>query len=412
MVELKSGYIMKNNIVTRILLSAITPVMAAGCLESTVGPIDKDTVPPGPLKDVTWTPTPGGAEISYEYPTDSDLLYANASLTKKDGTVLDFKASLYTNILNIEGLGDTDTYTVKLEAVDRSENRSEPVYIDITPDTPPVMKAIETIDVVADFGGITVSFENETRANLVFEVYTANEDNVMENVETFYTELASGSFSVRGFDAVEREFQIRVRDTFGNWSDTWSGKFTPIYEKELDKSLWQEYILPGDADCNSWSCKMEYIWDGRISADADGQTGCHTGSDGGSEPKYFTFDLGVKAKLSRFTLWPLQDDKHYFNDVSPRQYEIWGCADTPPADGSWDNWVRLIEYEVIKPSGYPVGNLSEDDRIAGQNGDSANFPADAPAVRYIRFKSIKNWVGNSNVTFTEITLWGDDSVEQ
>ena len=391
---------------------AVAPAMLAGCLESTVGPIDHDTVAPGPLTDVVWTPIPGGAEITYEYPTDSDLLYANASLTKKDGTVLEFKASLYTNILTIEGLGDTDTYRVKLEAVDRSENRSEPVYVDIVPDTPPVMKAIETLDVIADFGGITISFENETQANLVFEVYTPGDDGEMENVETFYTELASGSFSVRGYDPVEREFQVFARDTYGNWSQPYVGKFTPIYEKELDKSLWKEYILPGDAECTAWSCKMEYIWDGRISADADGQTGCHTGSDSGTEPKHFTFDLGVKAQLSRFTLWPLQDDKHYFNDASPRKYEIWGCADTPPEDGSWDGWVKLIEFENIKPSGYATGILSEDDRIAGQNGDSANFPLDAPAVRYIRFKSIKNWVGNSNVTFTEITIWGDDRVEQ
>ena len=68
--------------------------------------------------------------------------------------------------------------------------------------------------------------------------------------------------------------------------------------------------------------------------------------------------------------------------------------------------------ENKKPSGLPVGTLSEDDRTAARNGDSANFPISSPAVRYIRIKCLKNWSGNSNIAFTEITLWGDDKVDQ
>lgn len=241
---------------------------------------------------------------------------------------------------------------------------------------------------------------------------TANEENVMTVVETFYTALPAATFSVRGYEDVPREFRIRVRDKYDNYSETFVGTYTPVYEKLLDKSLFRELILPGDADCNAWSCKMEYIWDGRIVADSDGRTGCHTGSDGSRVPKYFTFDMGVKAKLSRFQLWQLQDDKHWYNDVSPRNYQIWGCAGTPPADGSWDDWVLLAEVENVKPSGYPVGVLSEDDRIAGRNGDSGNFSSDLPAVRYIRIRCLKNWSGNTNMTFTEISFWGDDKVQQ
>lgn len=382
------------------------------CIKSTVEPIENDGSAPGPLTDVTWKAIPGGAEISYELPKDNDLLYARASFTTKSGIRREFKASIYTNTLRIEGIGDTDTYNVLLEAVDRSENHSAPVYIDITPDTPPVVQAFESLDVTEDFGGITVSFTNETKADLVLEVLTANEENVMTVVETFYTALPAATFSVRGYEDVPREFRIRVRDKYDNYSETFVGTYTPVYEKLLDKSLFRELILPGDADCNAWSCKMEYIWDGRIVADSDGRTGCHTGSDGSRVPKYFTFDMGVKAKLSRFQLWQLQDDKHWYNDVSPRNYQIWGCAGTPPADGSWDDWVLLAEVENVKPSGYPVGVLSEDDRIAGRNGDSGNFSSDLPAVRYIRIRCLKNWSGNTNMTFTEISFWGDDKVQQ
>lgn len=396
----------------KLILCGTLLTLWSSCIKSTVEPIENDSSAPGPLTDVTWKAIPGGAEISYELPTDNDLLYARASYTTKTGVRREFKASIYTNTLRIEGIGDTDTYNVLLEAVDRSENHSAPVYIDIIPDTPPVVQAFESLDVTEDFGGITISFTNETKADLVFEVLTANEENEMTVVESFYTALPSATFSVRGYEDTPREFQIRVRDKYDNYSETFVGTYTPVYEKLLDKSLFRELLLPGDADCNAWSCKMEYIWDGRIVADSDGRTGCHTGSDGSRVPKYFTFDMGVKAKLSRFQLWQLQDDKHWFNDVSPRNYQIWGCADTPPSDGSWDNWVLLTEVENIKPSGYPVGVLSEDDRIAGRNGDSGNFANDLPAVRYIRIRCLKNWSGNTNMTFTEISFWGDDKVQQ
>ena len=56
--------------------------------------------------------------------------------------------------------------------------------------------------------------------------------------------------------------------------------------------------------------------------------------------------------------------------------------------------------------------LTEDDRIAGRNGDSGNFSSDLPAVRYIRIRCLKNWSGNTNMTFTEISFWGDDKVQQ
>lgn len=400
------------NMTRQALVIGLSASMLCGCIKSTVGPIDKDTTAPGPLTDVKWEPIPGGAIISYEYPKDGDLLYANASLTRKDGSVREFKASLYSNSLKIAGIGDTDTYSVKLTAVDRSENHSEPVYIDITPDTPPVMKTYESLDVMADFGGITISFKNESKEDLMFEVYTASKENEssIELVKTFYTGLETGIFSVRGYEDSPREFQIRIRDKYLNWSETWKGTFTPIYEKELDKSLFKEMRLPTDAETTAWGQKMEYIWDGEIKSDGQGQEGCHTGTDPGI--KWFTFDLGVKAKLSRFSLWFLQDDKHYFGDASPRQYEIWGCPDTPAQDGSWDGWTRLIKMENKKPSGLPTGSLTEDDRIAARAGDNANFPTDVPAVRYIRIKCLKNWSGNSNIAFTEITFWGDDKVGQ
>jgi hypothetical protein len=111
--------------------------------------------------------------------------------------------------------------------------------------------------------------------------------------------------------------------------------------------------------------------------------------------------------VSRFTLWQIQDDRHSFNDKSPRQYEVWGRADEP-TDGSWDGWTLLLEMESIKPSGLPLGVLTEYDRNAILQGDQANFAIELGEMRYIRIKCLKSWTGDYNMCFTELSFWGND----
>lgn len=381
-----------------------------GCQTDFVKPLESDKEAPSPVRDVAYVKQPGAVMLSYTLPSDPDLLYVAARYTNKQGKQHEFKASYFTNILFVEGFGDTDTYSVDVYAVDRSENYSEPVRIQVTPDTPPVQAAYESLEIVPDFGGMTFSFNNEARADLTIYVSTPNVDNEMANAETFYTGLPKATFSVRGYLDTSRDFEIYFQDKWGNSSQVRKENLTPIYETELNKSKFREVFLPGDFPCTSYDSKMEYIWDGRAAADGDGQAGAHTGIEEHKGPTWFTFDLGVLAKLSRFNLKFVQDDKHFYNDVSPKTYEIWGCAELDKS-GSWDSWTRLLQITNEKPSGLPGGELTEDDRLAAREGDNANFPLDASRVRYIRIKCIDNWTGNSNMVFTEVTFWGDDKPE-
>ncbi len=74
--------------------------------------------------------------------------------------------------------------------------------------------------------------------------------------------------------------------------------------------------LQNDSRVDSYDGKMEYVWNGRISKDGDsGGVGLHTGTGTKDGPAVFTFDLGVLAKLSRFALWAIQDEKHFYNDM-------------------------------------------------------------------------------------------------
>ena len=64
--------------------------------------------------------------------------------------------------------------------------------------------------------------------------------------------------------------------------------------------------------------------------------------------------------------------------------------------------VLFREFESIKPSGLPLGQVSDDDiRYAWENGEEWNVPLEAPAIRYIRFVAQETWGNASAVQMLE-----------
>jgi hypothetical protein len=145
------------------------------------------------------------------------------------------------------------------------------------------------------------------------------------------------------------------------------------------------------------------MWDEKITAE-----GNMWHSADGPMPMQVTFDLGVTAKLSRFTLWQRQGQWIY-NHGNPKQYEIWGSVN-PPSDGSWTNWEKLVECTSVKPSGQPTGMNSSEDVAAAARGEEFNIPLSAPRVRYIRVKVLESWIGKGGQAahISEMTFYGND----
>ena len=144
----------------------------AGCQTDFVKTLENDSEAPALVRDVTYVKMPGSVLLTYTLPSDPDLLYVASSYTNKEGKKYEFKASYFTNTLLVEGFGDMDTYSLDVYAVDRSENYSAPVNIQVSADTPPVQAAYETLEVQPDFGGMTFSFANTSRADLKVYVST------------------------------------------------------------------------------------------------------------------------------------------------------------------------------------------------------------------------------------------------
>ena len=106
------------------------------------------------------------AIITYTLPQDEDLLYVKAVYSLKEGVMSESRSSVYSDTLKVEGFGDTREREVKLIAVDRSKNESPEVVTKINPLEPPIAKIGETLDLIADFGGVQATWENPDRAEI------------------------------------------------------------------------------------------------------------------------------------------------------------------------------------------------------------------------------------------------------
>ena len=134
---------------------------------------------------------------------------------------------------------------------------------------------------------------------------------------------------------------------------------------------------------NYWGFSLSNIWNGNTNWEANSM--CHSG-DAEGWPQWFTFDLGMLTKPDRYRYWQrLQEAYLYEKGDNPRKWELYGRADTPPADGSWDGYAKA--------------------------GELFMFPEDTPPIRYIRWKTSETFSGKHTVHFQQITFWGEDLSE-
>ena len=365
------------------------------CNESSIGqqPLDK-AAPPAPTNAVVENLN-GGAVIKYDIPVSDDLLYVKATYKIKN-TTRESKSTYYTNSIEVSGFGDTKEYEVELRSVDRSRNESEPLIVTINPLTPPVDLISDSFNLLASFGGVQLTWENNTRADIIISFMASDSTGVLVDVEDVYSSVPEGKHTLRGFDTTEREFAVYARDRWDNYSDTVSIITTPYFEEEVDKSTFKEAWLPGDAA--STGHRVAYIWDNIIDV---GSGFWHTNAE--DLPIRCTFDMGVTAQLSRYKLW--QRPGFYYTHNNPKKWELWGSINPNP-DGSLDeSWTLLDSYESFKPSG--DGPLTNEDKEYAEKGEEFEVPIDAPAVRYIRFVMYENWSGGNIAQIAEMSFWGD-----
>ena len=181
-------------------------------------------------------------------------------------------------------------------------------------------------------------------------------------------------------------------------------------ERELDKSKFKEVKLSGDIGINEWGTNMSNIWDDKYGYEEENGFSQADDSQSTLLPQSFTFDLGVLTELTSFRLW--QRSKNAFetfiyNSANCKKWEIWGCNQMPSTEYDEKEWTKLMDCEITKPSGLPIGQINDDDIAAADEGHEFIFPEGLPPVRYIRFTVKETWNGTNNTFFVqEVSFYG------
>lgn len=361
---------------------------------------------PGIVNVMGYEQVPGGATIKFEAPKDEDLLYIKIKYTLDNGKEMTARASLYTNETTVEGFADTNPKTLEISAVNKMNKEGEVVTTEITPGKPAFITALEDIKVSPTFGGIYVATNNDSRNYLIFDVSTKDGNGQWVVNHTEYTTLKNVNFALRGFESEAQDFKVRVRDLFGNVSRDTVFTETPLYEEQLDRTKCKGLVLPTDYRMDNAGHNLDYLFNGDKGKDSWNYAhGYNVNLE--EFPVWFTIDMGQKAQLSRYTIWERSmGGSLYYREGAIKTWEVWGCSDTPPQDGSWDGWVKLMDCESVKPSGYPVGQLSEEDINYQAKGEDFTFPDGIPPVRYLRFKILTTWDGMGLVVMQQMWFYG------
>ena len=395
-------------------LLLLTTIFTLACKEDNInkpyGPNDGRA--PGKVTPIAYLRTPGGANISFKAPPDEDLLYVKARYTLSTGQPMEARVSAYTSQITVEGFGDTLAKEITFTAVDRMNNEGLAETYSIIPGEPSYIKAFSSVSMSTTFGGIFITMNNPDKGNIIAELTTSDSLGNQYIAHTEYTSRDQIGFAVRGFNTDLRRFGISVRDPWGNRSGTEYIEIEPLFEKELDRNKYAELIMDNDVALNLWGCSLSKMWNGKTDWGTHYSEMVHSVDIVEPWPAWFTFDLGVNAKLSRLKYWQRLDDQLLYTHGNIREWEVYGRLDRP-ADGSWDGWTLLMLCESIKPSGMPLGieSFDEEDKEYAMAGEEFLFPAEAPISRYIRIKVLRNWSDTRFINFQQMWFFGQDDTD-
>lgn len=389
------------------LLAVLNLALLIGCEENILKPISEDGVAPGKVQVVQVTPLHGGFEVEYTLPDDKDLLYVKAEYELVGGVTGRVKVSYFDNKLTVLGFGDTNERTVKLYAIDRSENQSEPVEFKAAPLAPPVSLIHDSLRISSDFGGAKFTWINRTAAPISIEIFT--EDTLTHDlvkVNTVYTSQVESKFSLRNMKSVPTKFAAVIRDRWDNVSDTIypeGGVLTPLFEEKLDKTKMRKIVLASDTKWDAWGFRYENLYDDDFNSTS------HTQGDH-PWPQIFTIDLGVKVTMSRFRVYMRGPENRdwFYGHGNPKKYDVYGAAVMPANPDDLTQWQKLRPVCIsTKPSG--LAQNTDEDIQHGLNGDEYDFDqTEYPSeIRYFRMVVWETWDGAGYVDFNELSWWGN-----
>jgi len=377
------------------------------CSEDNHSAYGGDGIAPGKVVINSVENTAGGAVIRFTPPNDPDLLYIKGKYSDENNIQKEVVVSSYIDSLSIIGFGLTGNYPVDVTAIDIGDNESEPETVIISPLEAPIHAILESIEGAQDFGGINISYQNPTRAEVSLNMSVEEENGEIVFKESFYTSQANSSYSFRGYDSEPTIFVIYVEDRWGNQTTRKSFEITPLEDEFLDKGFFSIVSMPGDESFSEYGFSANQIWDGSWS----NQWNCgHTNFL--PLPHQLTLDLGQTASLNRFKLYQ-RGGSELYKHGNPKVFRMYGRSNLEnlpiyDPDDPGDGWIFLGEFESFKPSGLPPGSNTDEDYLFQDNGEDFvfSFESQQHNIRYVRLVNLESWNNQMVTVIGELSFWG------
>jgi hypothetical protein len=366
-----------------------------------MGPISGSSGKPEPVEILDTVTVPGGVIVNYKIPPINDIIEIKAVYTLTNGQKRESSSSFYTSFMTIDGYNDTGEHEALIYTINRAREMSDAVTVKFRPGESALSKATKSMQIISDFGGVNFSWRNPDKAVLIFEFYTENEQGEMVTMNIVSSKIDSTNISFRGYDTVPRKFAVNIRDNFGNLSGIIypEGEYiTPLFEIKLDKKIQRIMNLQGDANWDNWEGRAANFIDDDI------LTITHTANN--AIPAPVTIDIGKKAKLSRIIMHQRVEVSNIYASGHPRTIEMYSTDEENPT-GDWSTWAYWGTYTAIKPSGAPLGTVTDEDRAEAFKGHDFSLPLEMPPTRYVRVNFIEPWqAGSTAIHAGELTLYG------
>lgn len=385
---------------TKYLTFILTLLFLSSCSEKEQLPISASLGKPGVVTNVVVEPSAGGSSISYKIPDSEDLLAVKCVYTLFDGKEKEVTASYYENKLTIQGYNDTLEHTATLYAVNRAQELSDPVVVKFRPKESPLSKAIKTVTIENDFGGARFNWRNPEKEPLNVEFFGPDSLGQMSMLKILTSDIEKNTYSIRGYDPKLYKFSIVMSDNYNNYSDTISAEVLPMFEEILDKRKMSVMNLANDKSLTNWEGKDSYIID-----DDHSTFGCFGANALPGAP--MTIDLGAVAKLSRFVVHQRYFPNTYYSHGNPKTMEVYICDHKPDQSGDWSEWTKVMDCEIVKPSGSPGSTVTDLDLETAKNGHEFTFDLALLPARYVRIVLLTAWGGTTFSNIAELDFYGD-----
>lgn len=417
-----------------LLVLTVTPFLT-GCQDEMKS---SDTTPPGMITNIEFTAENGGGYFTYTIPTDEDYLYVRGEYVIDDGRLISKTSSVYSDTLFIEGLGQVKEYQVKLFAVDRNNNESDPVIMRVTPLLPSTAAILETVQVQPGFSSIVIDWVNEQELPVTVYVNVKVGDTEVTKIKA--SNLQEDRFSIDNLQGEPHSVSVFIRDSYENKTENKSfGEVTPHVDGPISKDSWgflRDQLLYGnkwdyESDPNPFEQKpypeyqgtyrrdsfmnapmshvegrIEKFWDNEYDYEpVQNLNYFNTGQI--SYPFSYFIDMGREIKGSRFKVWQRNSWGMLYGGENVEKWEMWISDDKDPSDGVFDGWELVGSYRIIQPSS--VIEANNEARSGHEYLFYPQNPRFTKPFRYLRYKALKQFGGGNSGCTSEITIFGTEA---